>query len=232
MKRNADKEKQNIFSEALQGKRIPILTLDNKWYRLLDEDAKEEVKDIETQLNELLKRTGKLNSEIKEIKVQKKKLMSEIVSMVDAAGDNPTSAQTKAIDKHKKLIEEYNEKLEAYEDEVLDLPKEIDKLNIQLMLITMDCCYGTMQENTEQIQEIEKWVKEVRIELKKKLIKKQEMEQRNHTIYSYMNDIFGSDIIDMFDLQYDPEEQHPVSSKEAAPEAAPEKTQNNEQNNE
>lgn len=218
MKRKVDKEKQNTFTEALQGKNIPILTLDNKWYRLLDDDAKEAVKDIETQLNTLLKRNGKLNTETKDIKKLKKKLMSEIVPMVDKAGDNPTAAQTKEIEQHKRLVEECNEKLAAYEDELLDLPKEIDKLNIQLMLITMDCCYDAMQENTERIQEIEKWVKEVRIELKKRLIKKQEMEQKNHTIYSYMHDIFGSDIIDMFDLQYNPEEQHPVVSKEAAPE--------------
>ena len=218
MKRKVNKEKQNTFTEALQGKNIPILTLDNKWYRLLDDDAKEAVKDIETQLNTLLKRNGKLNTETKDIKKLKKKLMGEIVPMVDQAGDNPTAAQTKEIEQHKRLVEECNEKLAAYEDELLDLPKEIDKLNIQLMLITMDCCYDAMQENTEQIQEIEKWVKEVRIELKKRLIKKQEMEQKNHAIYSYMHDIFGSDIIDMFDLQYNPEEQHPVVSKEAAPE--------------
>ena len=145
--------------------------------------------------------------------------------MVDAAGDNPTAAQTKAIEKHKKMVEECNEKLEAYEDEMLDMPKEIDKLNIELMLITMDCCYGAMQENTVQIQEIAKWVKEIRIELKKRLIKKQELEQKNHSIYSYMHDIFGSEVIDMFDLQYNPEEQHPVASKGTNPE----KPQNNEE---
>jgi len=210
MKRKAGKEKQELFTAALQGKNIPILTLDNKWYRLLDADAKSEVKDIEEELNALLKRQGKLNTESKDIKKLKKKLMSEIVPLVDAAGDHPTAAQNKKIDQNKKMIEDCNEKLEAYQDELLDLPKEIDKLNIQLMLITMDCCYSTMQENTEKIQETEKWVKEVRIELKKRLIKKQEMEQRNHAIYSYMHDLFGADIIDMFDLQYNPEEQHPV----------------------
>lgn len=213
MKRRADKGKQNIFTEALQGKNIPILTLDNKWYRLLDADSKEEVKGIETQLNTLLKRQGKLNTESKDIKKLKKKLMSEVVPLVDAAGDHPTAAQTKEIEQHKQLIEECNEKLEAYQDELLDLPKEIDQLNIQLMLITMDCCYGAMQENTEQIQEISEWVTQIRIELKKRLIKKQELEQKNHTIYSYMHDIFGSDIIDLFDLKYNPEEQHPVALK-------------------
>ena len=55
---------------------------------------------------------------------------------------------------------------------------------------------------TKEIEEISKWVTEVRIELKKKLIKKQEMEQKNHAIYSYMHDVFGAEVIDLFDIQF------------------------------
>ena len=217
MKRNFDKEKKELFTAALQGKNIPILTLDNKWYRLLNDEEREAVRDIEDQMNALLKRQGKLNTEKKELKKLKKQLMGEIVTMVDAAGDHPTSAQTKKIEQHKQKIEEINEKLEEYEDELLDLPKQIDQLNIQLMLATIEFCYADMQENTEQIQEIAKWVTKIRIELKKRLIKKQEMEQKNHAIYSYMNDLFGADVMDMFDLEYDPGEQHPVMARAEAP---------------
>ena len=32
-------------------------------------------------------------------------------------------------------------------------------------------------------------------------------------MYSYMNDLFGADVMDMFDLEYDPGEQHPVMPK-------------------
>ena len=84
------------------------------------------------------------------------------------------------------------------------------------MLATIEFCYADMQENTEQIQEIAKWVTKIRIELKKRLIKKQEMEQKNHAIYAYMNDLFGADVMDMFDLEYDPGEQHPVMSRTEA----------------
>lgn len=49
------------------------------------------------------------------------------------------------------------------------------------------------------------------MELKKKLVRKQEMEQRNHAIYSYMHDVFGAEVIDIFDLQYNPDEQPPTA---------------------
>ena len=60
------------FSEALRGKKIPILTLDNKWYKLLDEETRKTVSGTEEKLNQLLKRQGKLNTETRDIKKLKK----------------------------------------------------------------------------------------------------------------------------------------------------------------
>lgn len=205
MKHREDPERREMFEQALLGKRIPILTLDNRWYRLLTDEARAQVSYLEKQLNTLLKRQGKLNTESKEIRRLKKKLVAEIMPLVDEAEKNPGSAAAKKIDQNRKLVEECNEKLEAYQDELKDLPRQIEEVNIQLMLITMDCCYETMQENNHEIQEIAQWVADVRVELKKRLIRKQEMEQRNQAIYSYMHDVFGAEVIDMFDMQYNPD---------------------------
>lgn len=189
------------FSEALQGKKIPILTLDNKWYKLLDQDSRSQLSDSEEALNSLLRRQGKLNTEVKNIKKLKKRLMSEIVELAENSAQVEDET-TKKIEQNKKLVEECNEKLSVYKDELLEIPMEIDKLNSRLMMATMEQCYETMHENTKEIEEISKWVTEVRIELKKKLIKKQEMEQKNHAIYSYMHDVFGAEVIDLFDIQF------------------------------
>ena len=206
---NSERKKEELFIAALQDKKIPVLTLDNKWYRLLDELGKEIVKECEEQLNTLLKRQGKLNTEVKDIKKLKKKLMSEIVSMADESSQGADAAVEKKIADNKRLIEECNEKLDNYQDELLELPREIEKINFQLRLLTMEYCYDAMQENTAVINEPADWVTQVRIELKKRLIRKQELEQKNHEIYSYMHDIFGADVINLFDMKYNPEEQHP-----------------------
>lgn len=198
------------FPGALQGKKIPILTLDNKWYRLLDEETKARMAGTEEKLNTLLKRQGKLNTETKDIKKLKRKLMNEIVSMADEAEQGGKEDLSGKLGQHKKLVEECNDRLAEYQDELLELPGEIEKLNSRLMLETMECCYQTMQENTENIENIAKWVAEIRVELKKRLIKKQEFEQKNHEIYSYMHDVFGAEVVNLFDMKYNPEEQHPV----------------------
>ncbi len=209
MERNDGKHKKVAFSDALQGKNIPVLTLDHKWYRLLDEFGKKEVQSLSDQLNALLKRQGKINTESKEIRKLKKKLMGEIVPMVNEVEETGDKKLEKKIDQHRRLIEECNEKLEEYQDELKELPIEIDKVNRQLMLMTMESCYKTMQLNSMEIKEIDDWVTEIRIELKKRLVEKQEMEQKNQQIYSYMHDVFGAEVLNLFDMTYHPKKQQP-----------------------
>lgn len=199
-------DQKEIFSRALEGKKIPILTLDNKWYRLFTTQGRESVSELEQKLNTLLKQQGRLNNEIKEIKRQKKMLMGEIVSRMDGVGQESEDSQK--IEENKEKLEEYNQQLDDRQDELLDLPRQIEEANFNLMLATMDDCYDTMKSNRREIQEIAQWVSEIRVELKKRLVRKQEMEQRNQAIYSYMHDVFGAEVIDIFDLQYAPGEQN------------------------
>lgn len=204
--KNGEADRQESFRQALQGKRVPVLTLDNKWYKLLTQEARADSADLEEELNRLLKRQGKLNNDVKSIKRLKKKLMEEIVSLVDEAEQEGSEEASRKVEQNKKLVEDCNERLDSCQDELLELPREIEQANFRLMLATMEHCYTTMHENTESIQEIAQWVTEIRIELKKRLVRKQEMEQRNNAIYSYMHDVFGAEVIDIFDMKYNPEE--------------------------
>lgn len=192
-----------VFKPALSSKKIPVLTLDNKWHQLFTKtDPDRELKRLETKLNDLLKRQGKANTDIKELKKLKKKLMDEIMQLADEASNGGDKAAEKKLQSNKKLINECNEKTKEYEDELLELPGEIDRVNKELMLKTMEICYDTLKRNKAEIDETAKWISGVRVELKKRLVRKQEQEQMNQDIYTYMHNIFGPDVIDMFDLEY------------------------------
>lgn len=204
----------DVFKSALVGKRIPILTLDNKWHKLFTQsEFTPELKGLEKQLNDLLKRQAKVNSESKEVKKLKKKLMDDVVILADAMGDHPTKKQEKSMEEHKRLIEECNEKMDAYEEEMVELPRRINQLNNQLMLLTMEVCYRKLQQNTKELTEIEEWIGGIRRELKKKVVRKKEKEAVINRLYAYMHDIFGADVIELFDMQYDPEEKYARKEK-------------------
>ncbi len=210
-------DKKEQFELSLKGKDVPALTLDQKWYHLLGKVGDENIRGLEKKLNELLKRQGKINTETREIKKVKRRLMDEIVSLMDEHQGGSDDAESK-ITENKRLLKECNDKLDSYEDEMIELPRMIDSVNKELLCITMEHCYETMQENTDDIEELEDWIRNIRIELKKNLIRKQEKEAKNHEIYKYMHDIFGADVVDLFDMRYNPEEKHPRTAEEVAAE--------------
>lgn len=195
---------EQAFKNALLGKKLPILTLDNKWHRLFTQaEQNSEINKLSEKLNELLMRQGKLNTESKELRAIKKKLLDEIVNSQADMNGNPDKKTQKKLDENKRLIDEANDKLEAYMDELKFLPGEIDKVNYDLMLATMDACYDYLTDNAKEVKDIDAWISAMRIELKKNIIKKQAKEAKNKEMYSYMHDIFGASVIELFDMKYD-----------------------------
>ena len=71
----------------------------------------------------------------------------------------------------KKRFNEINEKVDRYNDDMLDLPKEIASVNTELMLLTMEESYKVIRSNTSEIEEIGDWIKMMRMEIKKNILK-------------------------------------------------------------
>ncbi len=199
----ADREK---FNNAIGSVKIPILILDNKWHRIFGKmDPTDEIKQLEKELSDLLKKQGKLVNENKELKKIKSNLMNDIVSNIDDVDKRESDENAdKKLNDNKRLINDVNEKLDNNEEELMELPREIDAVNKKLMLATMDMCYERLQSNTVQIEEIADWVRDIRVQLKKNLVKKQDMELYNAELYSYMHDIFGPEVMELFDMKYVP----------------------------
>ncbi len=196
-------QEDEVFREALVGKKIPILTLDNQWHKLFTQTGdNDEIHDLEGRLNDILKRQGKLNTELKSLSSFKKKLMQEIVDIMELPD---SSAKEKKMSENKRMIEESNQKMDDYNDELMDIPKQIDEANFELMMATMRVCYAKIRQNVQEIDEINKWVSDFKVQLKRKILSKQQKEIWNDEMYSYMHSIFGPDVIDMFDMKYNPQ---------------------------
>ncbi len=204
-------KKEDAYMSALEGKSIPILTLDNKWHQLFTQtDMTPEIEELADELNSLVEKDGKLRSENKDIKRLKKKLLGEIVPLRDKANKAPSPAIEKEISERTRLINECNDRLAGREDELLDLSRQIYDVDYKLMLETMKVCYERLHENSAEIKGLDEWISKVRIELKKNIIRLQESEMENYNLYSYMHQIFGPEVVDIFDMKYDPNRRHPI----------------------
>lgn len=194
-------DENDRLKRAVASKNIPVVTLDNKWHKIWTMIEKpNDVKKQEKELNELLRRQGKINTESKDIKKLKKKLMDEILALSDSNAPD----DLKKVEENKRLIEECNEKLDKYDEDMGDLPKEIDELNRDIMDTTAQLIYNVMHANEKEINKLADWISGIRVELKKNVVRKQEMEIQNGVMYSYMHDVFGSEVADMMDMKYNP----------------------------
>lgn len=201
------------FKDALKDKKVPILTLDSKWHHLFTDDTKpDSMKNLEKELNGLIRKQGQLNNDIKEYKKLKTKLMTDIVENMEGSEESFSNQNIKKLEENQKMIKEINDKINDMDDQLLDLPKTIKEVNEKLMIISMDICYSRLKENESYIKEVADWIKQIRIELKKNIIRKQDKEIMNQAIYSYMHDILGARVVDVFDIQYDYEKKEVTST--------------------
>lgn len=189
------------FRKALEHKKLPLLVLDQKWHRLFAIHGKtEDIQNTETQLNNLLARQGRLNSDLKGYRKVKNQLMDEIVqNMEGSKGD--ASDKEKVRDKDKQMIDEINERIESAEAELLELPLKMKEINEQLMILSMEYFYAKIKVNAQESKEIDAWIQQVRIDLKKNIIKKQNRDINNREIYAYLHDICGPQVLDLFDVE-------------------------------
>ncbi|WP_455722047.1 hypothetical protein [Agathobacter sp.] len=185
------------FESALKGKKIPILVLDQKWHRLFAIHGKtNEIADTEKELDELLKTQGRCNNDLKELKKLKTQTMSNIVANM---GDDVDEK----LDKDKQIIDEINDRVDSIEEELADTKQRIFDVNEHLMLLSMDYFSEKIEKNRQESKEIDDWIANIRVELKKNVIKKQNRDINNREIYSYLHDIFGAEVLDLFDIEYD-----------------------------
>lgn len=185
-------------------KHLPIVILDERWHQLFPESEKTaEIRNLEKQLGELLKRQGRITNDIKEAKKIKSRLMQEILDNAENTALSEAKRQ-KLMNRNQKLILEAKDKIEKFEQEEIELPERIRTCNLALVIEGVQVCYTRIHQNYEDIQLLGKWINEVRIELKKKVLIKQDKEIKNNEIYSYMHDLLGPDMMEVFDSKTRP----------------------------
>lgn len=195
-KRGKDKN----FNSIIENKKIPILTLDSRWHELFpDENKTSSIALLEQKVNNLLKLQGKLVNDIKDMKNLKKSLIREIVVNMDIKDDIIGRSKEKKLDQNKRFINDLNEKIEKSSDELSEIPYKIREVNEELLTESIKDCYERINANKEDLVEISNWIMNTREELKEKILAKNDMETTNDKIYTYMHDILGAEIIDLFD---------------------------------
>lgn len=199
------KRKRSNYLNIIKNKKFPILTLDSRWHELFPDELKSSrIKELEQKVNQLLKKQGKMVNDIKDMKKLKKSLLSDIVTNMETANDLHSKSREKRVERNKRFIYELNNKIDRSSERLSELPYKIKEANEELLLESLKNCYERLNNNHKELENISKWIKKTRDELKTKILAKNDIEADINKIYTYMHDVLGSDIIEIFDLKHNP----------------------------
>ncbi len=204
MFKRKSKNQEMDLKAIVDKKKIPILILDPKWHELFPEEAKTPaIRKLEKELTELLKQQGKLVNDMKDMKKLKSKLLNQIVENMEETTDlDVQKKRDKKQETSQKMVLEINEKLENGSDELLDMPNKIRNVNEKLVIECLKYWYSVIGRNTKQIEELGSWINQAREKLKQRILLKQEKEEMNTQIYTYMHNLLGYDAINKFDTKF------------------------------
>lgn len=192
-----ESEFEKAVRDALKGKKVPILVLDQRWHTLFPNGNKpEDILALEDNLNYLLKRQGFLVNDIKDLKRTKQKLMDGILAGMNEVEGANTDKKKK---NQQRLLLEIKERIKEESDELMELPREIKRVNEELLAVGASYCFERLAGGDEELRVLTEEIEEIRGQLKEKVGYKADLEESMDSAYSLMHGLLGHDVMNLYD---------------------------------
>ncbi len=195
-------EDEEWLVEALRNKNIPILILDERWLEIFPEHQQNvEIRAMVAELTGLLKKQGGLADKLKGLKRYKTQLMQEIVDNMDADETAIGHLKRKKLDKNQRKIVELKSEMADHEQELAEVPYQIRELNARLLEESARVCYRRFRQNQERLDMLDAELAELKTQMRRKLLEKQECDVRNEAMYSYLHTLLGARMMERLDRE-------------------------------
>lgn len=190
-----------LDDDIIKRNKIGIVIFDKNWKKLfLDNMSRSMKKKVQT-LDELCK--NKLNAEdsLKMCKKQKKQILKMILELSDNI-NNKNNGSLLKLENLKEKIVYINDKIDEYEFQLEILPKEIRKLNREILEESTHIAYKSIEEESKRIEEITKEMNKLRQILGGLRDEKISLEESVNDVYEYIHNTLGHSIVNKYDKQY------------------------------
>lgn len=191
-----DNDFETAVREALKGKKVPILVLDQRWHTLFPQGEKpSDIRVLEDHVNELLRRQGFLVNDLKDLKKTKKKLMDGIVACMNEEGSNGEKKKKN----QQRLLLELKERIQEESDELLGLPGKIKYANEELLALGAIYCFERLANGDEELKELNQQIQDLQEVLNDKTSYRADLEESMDSAYALMHGLLGHDVMNLYD---------------------------------
>ncbi len=179
--------------------KIPILVMDENWLRLFGDIKYKNMQYLKEELNELIKKEGKLKEKSYILQREKTHAMKMILGISDAINNESKDVDPKLLDEYKSKIEKANEELEEITFQLETIPHEIREVNFQLLETTADYGYKELKTREKKLKETVDELDKLRERLRELINEKHDYEEWIDSAYSFLHGMLGSEEMEKLD---------------------------------
>lgn len=184
----------------LETTKVPILILDKVWLENFPERlTNEKIQSLEQNLLDLLKENANLTEREKELQLNKKRYLNEIINLTPEAYEKNNVEAKNKINQLSNLVNNANNELEEVSKRLSKLPNKLEKANRTLLQETVNICYNKSKESAKKLENINPIIEQLRSELKQLIDEKTVLEETMLKSYTLLHDIVGVEIIEALD---------------------------------
>ena len=181
-----------IDENILKKNKIPILINYEPWLKMFKNDGSELIKALKIELEEAVLEKRDLERSINSLQSRKPKLMAKIILISNELNEKNNDIAINDLEELKTEMEEINEEIENVFIRLEFLPKIIQEKNEELLKETITYLYENLNFGEERIAEIDRFINQLREQLNKHRIEKEELENRVNNIYHFLHSILGA----------------------------------------
>ncbi|MCT4585566.1 MAG: hypothetical protein N4A54_11625 [Peptostreptococcaceae bacterium] len=199
---NKDDKHIKLAKKILKIKKIPTLIDYEPFKEILKVVNDKEMLNIADEIETLIKSGPKLDLKLNSLSDEKRKLMAKIVLLSQKLNEEENIKAEVELDNTKNEIEKINEQMKDIELTKDELPLKVGELNELLLQIIIKYIYNNLSDDKKNLNYTNKRIEELRIELDNLREKREELDSRIDSMYSFLHGLVGYEEMEKLDKKF------------------------------
>jgi len=184
--------------------KVPLLILDPLWQEQFRDRKTDKINTLETKIKSILKEISRLTEAEKKLKHKKKECLSQIRKLTVDVHDYRDKDAIKATELFKIAVVDINSELDELGRMADKLPKDLERVNRELLAETVSIIYFSMYNSKERLESITPEIERLRGEVHRLTLEQVECEEETGRTYQLLHKMVGREVVNILDQQFQP----------------------------
>ncbi|MBF8983392.1 hypothetical protein IZY60_07570 [Lutibacter sp. B2] len=191
-----------LDEDVIKRNKIDVLIYDDHWKKIFKDQATKAMKKNYKDLEKLCKEEQNAKRQIIICKNKKKKVMQEILELSNEVNNNKNESALHKLELARDQVLINNDQIDDYQFQIETLPKQIEKLNLELLEKSVNLAYEQVEKESKMINTLKDEIEKIRQKLYKAHEEKIVLEENEKKIYAYLHKTLGYEQTNKIDQEF------------------------------